>query len=340
MAMVCPQCNKVYERQERRCDQCNVPLLFYAGFGSVTTGGSQAADDVEPQWQQTPWGRIVAGLVLAQGLAYGLQQSLTAAFLARGEHADLWSTLLGLAVLHALHGVGLIAGGVLAGAGQHRGTLYGSLVGLCSGFIFLFLQRQASTFLTDGAVYAQPFVHMVVGGIGGLAGKIIWKPTPRFTLPEGKGSDVPLPPAFEMRWLEGPIHWWRISAGSVLVVCGVIWSNLIMKWMLDYSQGTLNITTHFQARVVGWEISGLAILLGALFAGATTYNGAKQGLGVGIGASIMFVGFQVANPRVHLEAIILVILTMVALALLGGWFGSQLFPPVSAERRRRRIVDG
>jgi hypothetical protein len=339
MAMVCPQCSKIFEQQERRCDSCNVQLLFYARFAGPGTPAAVA--EQEAQWQQAPWGKILAGLVLAQGLAVGAQQLLTALFVAQTQErlASLWNTITGLAILHALHAAGLILGGIVSGAGQRRGMLYGALVGLASGFIFLFMHRHASALLTEGAAYAQPFAHMVIGAIGGLLGSFIWKPTPYFDLPEGKGSNIPLPPALEMRWLQGPIHWWRIAAGATLVVCGVIWSSMIMKWMLDFSPVQLEVSTHFQARLVTWEISGLAILVGALFAGATTYNGLKQGLCVGIGASVMFIGFQLNNPNYQLETTVLSIISMIALALVGGWFGGQLFPPLGFQKRRRKIAD-
>jgi len=340
MAMVCPQCNKIYENQERRCAACDAALLFYARF----SGGAPAEEDADGQWQHTPWGKIVAGLVLAQGLAIGLQQ-LVRAWVAAQHDASLtalWDSPIGLAILHGLSVFGLVLGGMLSGACQHRGLLYGSLVGLCNGFIFLMWEweRHAGANLPDWMVYSVPFAHLVVGGIGGCLGKFIWKPTPRFALPEGTGSGIPLPPALEMRWLQGPIHWWRIAAGATLVVCGVIWSHMIVKWIVDYSDGLFNVTTHFQARIVRWEVSGLAILVGALFAGATTSNGMKQGLCVGLGASVMFIGFQLANPTAPLEVTIFSIVSMVGLALVGGWFGGQLFPPLVLARRRRRIVDG
>jgi hypothetical protein len=339
MAMACPQCNKVYEQHERICPACSIQLLFYARVAGAAPAA--AVEEPDGQWQQTPWGKIIAGVVLAQGLAIGIKQLLAAGVMAQGAGAlgSFWTTLDGLAVLHALAAIGLLAGGMLAGAGQHKGMLYGSLVGLCSGFIFLFVERAASELLPRSAVYVQPLVHLVVGALGGLVGKAIWRPTPRFALPVGKVSDIPLPPMIEMRWLQGPIHGWRIAAGATLAVCGAIWAGMIMKWMLHYSDGLLMVTTHFQARLVSSEIGAMLIIVGALFAGATTPNGVKQGLGVGLGGTVLLIGFQCANPDFNLDATLSSVVTIIGLSLLGGWFGGELFPPVGAAPRRRRIAD-
>jgi hypothetical protein len=342
MAMACPQCNKVYEQSERICPTCSIQLLFYTRVGGTAPApGVAGVEEPENQWPQTPWGKIIAGIVLAQGLAIGIKQLLAAGALAQGDGAlgSFWMTLEGLATLHGLAAIGLIAGGMLAGAGQHKGMLYGSLVGLCSGFIFLFLERAPSELLPRAAVYVQPLVHLVIGALGGLVGKSIWKPTPRFALPVGKVSDIPLPPMFEMRWLDGPIHGWRVTAGATLAMCGAIWAGLLMRWMIHYSDGLLNVTTHFQARLVSSEIGAMLIMLGAVFAGATTANGIKQGLAVGLGGTVLLIGFQFANPNFNLDATLSSIITMIGLSLLGGWFGGELFPPVAAGARRRRIVD-
>src|SRR5207249_5010482 len=88
---------------------------------------------------QTPWGRILVGLLLAQGLYQGLRQLCTAGLLVAGEDAagDVWATLLGLVLLQGLQGLGLLAGGALAGAGQRRGAFFGMFVGLWSGVVFI-----------------------------------------------------------------------------------------------------------------------------------------------------------------------------------------------------------
>src|SRR6516225_9943625 len=91
MAMVCPQCNGSYE-QSLNCPTCGVRLLYESRGCGV---GQASADD---QWLHTPLGRVVAGIFLAQGLAYGLRMLCTAGVLVTADEAQqsVWSTLYGL----------------------------------------------------------------------------------------------------------------------------------------------------------------------------------------------------------------------------------------------------
>src|SRR5579864_398239 len=100
MAMVCPQCYSSFE-QQLDCPTCGVRLHYQAG---------QAGDD---RWQQTPWGRILVGLLLAQGLAHGLQMFTTAWLLANEEGSTLWTTPWGLLLLYGLQGISLLIGGMI-----------------------------------------------------------------------------------------------------------------------------------------------------------------------------------------------------------------------------------
>lgn len=339
MSMVCPQCSQVFAQQERICPTCSVHLLFYAPIAPSATKEAPP-EDYSGQWQHTSWGRIVVGLMLAQGLALGLKQLLTAGLLAGGEDGTnaLWGTLAGLALLHSLHAIGLLVGGALAGAGQERGGMVGSFVGLGSGIIFMVLQPQNQQLLPDLTHFGQPLLHVLFGALGGWIGKAIWSPVPRLVLPESR-SGAAAPPSFEMRWLNGPIAWPRVIAGATIMACGVVWSNLIMKWMIENSQGALNVTTHFQAKLISWEIAGLTMIVGACLAGATTWNGTKQGLCVGIGGAVLYLGYQMATPAIQLETAVFAVTCMIGLGLAGGWFGGQLFPPVGRDRRTRRIIE-
>ena len=79
-------------------------------------------------------------------------------------------------------------------------------------------------------------------------------------------------------------------------------------------------------------------LAGAGLAGATTRNGLKQGLCVGIGSAVILVGVQLGSPKAVLETTMFMVLSTIFLSLAGGWFGGQLFPPI-IERRRRGSYD-
>jgi hypothetical protein len=340
MPLACPQCKQVYD-QNGVCPLCNVVLLYHAPSLHNEPGAGSVEDDDAGQWQQTPWGKILIGLILAQGLSFGLLQLLTAGFLATGDGADSWHTLWGIVGRHAIHAVSLIVGGALTGAGQSRGIIYGSLVGFTSGVVSFFLRGYRTEELSTILVYAEPVMHMALGGLGGGLGMLIWRPAP--TLPELETSN-PSPitaPSFGIllsKLFAGQIHYGRVCGGAFVIVIGVVWANAILQFLLRASAGTLAISSQLQAQLVSMEIAALVAIVGAGFAGATTRNGFKQGLCVGICASMIVLGIEISGPTFTIESGIFTTSGIVTVAVVGGWFGSQLFPPLSSRRRRRGVA--
>ncbi len=339
MPLVCPECKQLFE-QNGVCPLCNVVLLYHAQNLQPEAPPSPAAAEGPAEWQQTPWGKILVGLILAQGLTFGLQQILTAGFLATGDGTDSWNTLLGIVVHHSVLGMSLLIGGILSGAGQSRGILYGALVGFTSGLITFFVQDLRSEFYGSLFVYAVPLVHMATGALGGALGMLIWRPAPM--IPELDGT-TPTPFATSDvssslgRLFSGPVYLGRVCAGAFLIVMGVVWSKAILDFLLRASNGTLTISSQMQAQLVSLEIIALVTLIGAGFAGATTRNGLKQGLCVGIAAAAIVLGLQISNPKFSLDSAIMTDSGIIVVALVGGWFGGQLFPPVASHPRRRGI---
>jgi hypothetical protein len=338
MSMVCPQCEQNHE-QLLQCPQCHVRLLYHAAALQPALAPQSSGRDL--QWQQNPWGKFVVGLILAQGLYYGLHNlALAGLALRNGESVTVWQTLGGLLLSHGLQALGLLIGGGLCGAGQRHGAIYGCLLGLANGLTTLIVQRHdlEATASLPVLVVALPPLHMVLGALGGLLGALIWAPTP--LLPQLEVA--PRVPAaasvslFSPQLFSGPMHLWRICGGIVVVVIGVGWSNAILQSVVDMSGGHLNVSSHLQAKLVGWEIAALAALLGAGFAGATTLNGFKQGFFVGLGASIVVAMIQMANPKGVVETMLMTVGCILLLTVAGGWFGGQLFPPILRSRRPRR----
>jgi hypothetical protein len=339
MPLVCPQCKQLFEKNGI-CPLCNVVLLYHAQNLQSGPAPTVFVEDDSSHWQQTPWGKILIGLILAQGLSFGLQHLLTAGLLANGDSADHWNTVLGIVLHHAALAVSLLIGGGLSGAGQSRGLVYGAFVGLASGIISLLLQNHKTEAFASVLIYAEPLIHLATGAIGGALGMLIWRPTPK--IPELENSTpTPIPlPNFSIalaRLLTGPVHIGRVCAGAFIIVMGVVWSQAILEFLLRASNGSLALTSKLQAQLVSMEIIALVVLLGAGFAGATTRNGFKQGLCVGLAASAIVLGVQISNPKFAIEAAISTLSGIILVALVGGWFGSQLFPPVDPSRRKRRL---
>jgi hypothetical protein len=331
MAMVCPQCNDTFE-QRWHCPSCGVRLLYKTDPTRV----QDRASDPGNSWQQTPWGRILIGLLLAQGLYYGLRQICTAGLLASGENGtrDVWNTLFGLVFLQGLQGFSLLVGGLLTGAGKRRGAFFGAVVGVWNGVISILVASSTSTPLTTVALYGQPILHTAFGALGGFIGSLIWRPLPSFSLrDDSRPARILAPTPKKLTFLEGPVSWWRIITGTALATGGSLWAKIILDMVLEGSEGKLSIDSHLQAQLVTWEIGALAMLAGGALAGATMTNGLKSGLFVGMSVAAVTAGIRLGTNQFQLEPVFLSAFASIALGLVGGWFGGQLFPRVDKKAK-------
>jgi hypothetical protein len=341
MAMVCPQCNQSYD-QQLQCPTCGVRLLYHAKIRPSVDDTS----GLDTHWQHTPWGRIVVGVILAQGLAHGLQYPFTAGIQAAGDAAS-WATPRHQILLQALQGFSLLVGGVLTGAGRRRGVFFGSVVGLVHGLIFLGIQQCNGAAVTEVMLYAVPVLHMAFGAAGGLVGSLIWRPLPIVRIPRSDADEKPERPRLVrggFTFLAGPVAWVRVLTGSAFVVAGVLWAPWVLHFVLLAGNHILALTTApwrmsitpgTQSSLVTWEMAALVTFLGASFAGATTSNGFKQGLCVGLGAGACLAGLEMAKQTPDMDRALFLIVSALLLCVGGGWFGGQLFPPIRARARRR-----
>ena len=171
MSLVCSRCSNVCA-SIGPCPRCGSPV--------ASAPEASRAATVAPQWQQTSWGRMLIGLILAQGLFYGLRQLLTGILLAttEGEPQELWNDLGRLLLLQALQLFALLVGSVLAGGGQRQGFYLGGLVGVWNGVLSVLLRQNPAQDLNLVALYGQPVLHAAFGAVGGWVGSLIWKPLP------------------------------------------------------------------------------------------------------------------------------------------------------------------
>jgi hypothetical protein len=318
MPALCYRCNAVYD-PTGLCPKCGAFIPINARGGSAPG----------PRWQRNPWGRIVIGLILAQGLFYAFRQLLLAILLAVGsaetEHALLFQSISLLA---------LLAGSILAGSGQQQSLFLGFLVGLWNGILVLIFSENVGGQWLFGESYGQPFLHGAVGILGGSIGALIWKPilptVPVLLAPLRKPARPPREPFFA-----GKIHWVRILAGTTLAVAGTLFARVLFHKILDVGGGTLGTSTEIQDRVIIWEIKALAVLAGGTFAGALTTNGLKQGVFVGLFAAVILIGRLTPLTNSPYEFAGLTLIGTFLLCLTGGWFGGQLFPPVAKPSRQK-----
>lgn len=334
--MVCPQCNSTYE-QRWQCPQCETRLLFHDARGLPERSAERPL-----RWRQRPWGRIFLGLLLAQGLLYGLRHFLTAGLMAaQGREAveQMWTTTSGILLLQSVGMFALLVGAVFAGAGQRSAAFLGGMVGAWNGvFSVLLLPGPAQT-LTTIALFGQPLLQAVMGAVGGWLGATMWKPLHSTTI-----VDTPQPRrrAFlrpNMDLFSGPVSWVRVVVGVSLAVAGTLTATLLFEKILDISHGSLGTTDELQDRLITLEIKALALLFGGALAGATTRNGPKQGLCVGLASTVILIGIEMNYIERWLPLAGLTAVATLTLSLAGGWFGSQLFPPILRRRRPRGLGD-
>src|SRR5205807_1140353 len=110
--------------------------LLYQEAGALDAGSAWSRS----RWMHTPLGRVVVGVVLAQGLFYSLRHLFTGIMMMiEGEDVALqpWTSFHGLLFLQALQVLAPMLGGVLAGAGHRGGALIGGLVGAVNGALTL-----------------------------------------------------------------------------------------------------------------------------------------------------------------------------------------------------------
>ncbi|MFO0879840.1 MAG: hypothetical protein U0840_21040 [Gemmataceae bacterium] len=330
MPVVCPRCTSLAEPGQE-CLRCGASVPNVALESTTPSFG--------PRWQQTAWGRILIGLIVSQGLFYGLRHLVTAILLAiqGGNATDLWNDVQNLLVLQAIQFIGLIAGGMLAGGAQQNGMILGAIVGVWNGVFSVLLRQNPAQELTIVGLYGQPILHAAFGAIGGMLGSIIWAPIPSAPVPvllsaapkrvQRKGPGL----------LAGKVAWFRVLTGSAFSVAGTLSATMIFEKVLEVSGGRLGTSHELQDRIITWEIKALAILMGGALAGSTTPNGFKQGVCVGIASSVMLIGVQAPLTQNWFMLSVYITISTISLAMVGGWFGGQLFPPIVKYHRNRNL---
>lgn len=326
MPVVCSRCSNHFE-PGRPCPRCGAP-------SPVAAPGTNASPGQGPRWQQTVLGRLLIGLVLAQGLFYGLRHLLTGVLLAVQEpESDLWADPRNVFLLFSIQLFAVFVGSLFAGSGQRFGFFLGLLVGVWDGVFAAAMAQNAAGDLAGFGFFTQPLFQAGAGLVGGALGSMVWRPIVHapttFLRPTPKRTATRSAPMFS-----GPIAWGRVAVGCVAVVVASLYATKLFDRLIDLTGNKVGTGDDFQDRLIIWEIKSFLVLIGAFLAGAATKNGLKQGLVVGLLASSVLIGMQA--PRATQSLLALVVFTFagtVGLCLVGGWFGGQLFPQVMSRHR-------
>ena len=314
-----------------------------------------------------PRGRICLCLLLAWGLCYGLMLLFTASLHALGKEVGggAFQPVAGFALLAGLQALAILAVSVLAGAGQRFGTILGAVMGLMTGLLVStgiisgLLTGLAQPFLREPltqhsqlrglVMFGLPVLHTLCGALGGFLGCLIWKPPLVFAVP--RRPAVPTPGSRLAAMSHGLVasptsiakatpsmSWLRVLAGMSIAVCGGAYTQQTVRVIVQASEGYLHVATNEQHRIAGGVVFALALLLGGTVAGAATANGLKQGFCMGLGAAAVLVGLFLSHTASFSGSLSFVLLLAVVVGPLGGWFGSELLPPLGlAHCRKKRL---
>lgn len=366
MALVCPQCTGSFDNS-LQCPQCGVPLL--------APGTRQPGADPFPaagRWQQTPWGRIGIGVGLALGLCYALLQLCQSILRAFGyaNGTDALDPLARLALFEGLQALGLLGGGLVAGAGKRQGLTFGAVVGILTGAlsVLAIISGVLKPFSSERAAipmflfYGLPVLHALVGALGGAIGAAIWKPMvewtvplveptptgpalkdlkPALTVPAGSNYTIPF-------WFwKGPVDWPRVLVGATLASLGILFNREIASFITEEGQSKV---FRFHSLLEEWftqiQIISFSILLGGCIGGSTRRNGLKQGAFVGVLISFVLsaVYFTHTSKAFGLDflleeagwSVLVPLLAALMLGPVGGYCGCELIPPILKFAPRRR----
>ncbi len=324
MPVVCSRCSNHFE-PGRPCPRCGAPSPVVVAETASPFGHG-------PRWQQTVFGRLLIGLVLAQGLFYASRHLLTGVLLAFHEgEGDLWADSRNVFLLFSVQLFAVFVGGIFSGSGQRYGFFVGLMVGVWNGVASALLKQNPAANIVPLGFFTQPVFQSCAALLGGVIGSVIWKPiidAPAKSLAPTKKAAKRSTPTFT-----GPIAWGRVAFGCVAVVCASLYTTKLLNKLIDLSGNKIGTGDDFQDLLITWEIKAFLVLLGAFFAGVATKNGLKQGLVVGLLASSILIGIQAPASQNLLRMVGSTIAGTVGLCLAGGWFGGQLFPPLMSRHR-------
>jgi hypothetical protein len=307
-------------------------------------GTSVIADD-----ERTSAGGWLVGLVLAQGLYYGLRHLATSWLLAEGgeaPEASFWDeTFRGLLTAQALQAVALFAGAMLAAAGHRRALVIGASLGLANSFLLAGLQILLHHQPDDILLYAQPVLHGFVGAVAAVIGARVWQAAPDLPMLAGDGRIgrevlTTIVPERQMEVFIEPVPWLHVFAGAAVAIGGTIGANVIRDFVSVAGAGTTRGL--MQSTFITWEITLVAQVIGGAIAGAGARSAVIFGAWVGVGAAVILGMLQASAagittpvpswllgaslPDGSPAAIIISAAQALLMGLLGGWLGGLVLP--------------
>jgi hypothetical protein len=318
------------------CARCGSAPVGEATIATVPLPASQLADVPDgPSFLR----RLALGVITLLGLYQGLKHLALASAI---SHTG--STELPLEAQFGLLVAATLSASVAAGTVNRRAPLAGLLISAGAAAGFMGPDLAAGTSLPDTWLVGAPLLLILVGTVGGFAGRLIVPPAPRLPTFGRHDFSQATPVKKTAR-----VIWWRVGMGVAVAMLGIAYADPIREALAKALSG--HAASFGSSRLLTWQVSAVAALLGGVAAGVNTRSGLRQGIFAGILAGILAVFSQRVggsivefwmdqlqmNEAGPLVTAALGGSTFFATAI-GGWLGSQVCPPAAAPRKRHEMV--
>ncbi len=239
-----------------------------------------------------------------------------------------------------------LAGSLIAGAGNSRALAAGAALGLIHALALLGAQFALGHAPNHLLMFGGWGVLTLVGAFGARIGRFAWPPL----------ADIPDPSApkkekvVKVKAPPQPIAWARVFGGAALSIGCTVWAGPIRDYIIGTSGGKFVVDSRIQSQFVTWGISALAMMVGGVFAGASTQSGLKHGFLVGFLSCLgIFVihsqlvheslpaekffaalfGFPETDEPTPMRLGLFLLTNALLLGVFGGFFGASLLPRIA-----------
>jgi hypothetical protein len=343
MRKICPQCKGVVERQ-LLCPSCGVQLVEISDRSQSLLRRSEVEAIPLPGMAT----RFAAGWLLALGAYFALRHLHLALLVTLGDSESslpaAWDNGdLGLML------IGVLSGSLLAGAGNPRGMAAGAALGLFYALALIGAGLGLGHWPQSVVLYFGWLALTVVGAAGGRCGRQVWPPLSDLhaRVKAAAISAEPTIPISTPARRPVPIAWFRVLGGAALSIGCTVWAGQIRDFVILTSGGKFSVDSRLQLDMATWVISALAMMIGGVFAGASTRAGARHGLLVGVLAAVgvfvvhssvlnqglpaerffdAVIGLPEATADTPMRIGLFLLTNAVGLGTFGGWFGAALLP--------------
>ena len=231
------------------------------------------APGTDVQTVPIPARRLALGAITLFGVYHGPSSDncwLTCPLAAANSLATVWAPV-----------AATLAASVAAGTVNRRAELTGLILAIAASISFAGPDLVYGTVMPEELLIGVPTLLLLVGSIGGFAGRLMVPPAPKLprlgTVDSTRIANVKRKPA--------RVIWWRVGMGVAIILLGTIYADPIREGLSKALAGRGG--TYGASPMLSWQVSIIAAILGGVAAGMNTRSGARQGLTTGFVAAML-----------------------------------------------------